>query len=69
MMTIGINKISERAANRKMFDVCNSTIEIIRRAPHHEFCPSVYKKESKILEKDPKVENVRGKLTSKSVSE
>lgn len=37
MITNGINKISDKAANRKMFDVWSSTSEIIRRAPHHEF--------------------------------
>lgn len=37
IITNGINKISDKAANRKMFDVWSSTSEIMRRAPHHEF--------------------------------
>lgn len=41
MMAIGISKISEKATKRRIFDVCNSTMEISRRAPHHEFWPKV----------------------------
>lgn len=44
MMTSGINRISDSAAKRKIFDVWSSTSEIINRAPHHEFCPRVWKK-------------------------
>lgn len=39
----GISRISENEAKRKIFLVWNSTIEIKSRAPHHEFCPNVYK--------------------------
>lgn len=45
-MTSGINKISDSAAKRKIFDVWSSTSEIINRAPHHEFCPSCCKKKT-----------------------
>lgn len=43
MITRGIKKISEKAAKRRMFRVWNSTSEMRRRAPHHEFCPRVCK--------------------------
>lgn len=35
----GIMKISENAAAFKIFVAWNSTNEIRKRAPHHEFCP------------------------------
>lgn len=38
----GARAISENATNRKIFVVCNSTSEMSKRAPHHEFWPSVY---------------------------
>lgn len=41
MMAIGINAISEKATKRRIFDVCNSTMEMSSRAPHHEFWPNV----------------------------
>lgn len=44
MMAIGIKKISEKATKRRIFDVCSSTMEISKRAPHHEFWPNVCKK-------------------------
>lgn len=37
----GIKKISQNAAKRRIFVVCNSTIEMSKRAPHHELWPSV----------------------------
>ena len=39
----GIIKISEKEAAFKIFAAWNSTNEIRKRAPHHEFWPIIYK--------------------------
>lgn len=53
MMAIGIKKISEKATKRRMFDVCNSTMEMSKRAPHHEFWPNVWKNNGKKSYQNP----------------
>lgn len=44
----GIRKISVNEINRSMFLDWNSTSEMARRAPHHEFCPKVYKRDKDV---------------------
>ena len=43
----GIIKISEKEAAFKIFAAWNSTNEIRKRAPHHEFWPIIYKEKNK----------------------
>lgn len=72
MMTSGINRISDSAAKRKIFDVWSSTSEIINRAPHHEFWPSCYKtkrKSSILWSNVPIFSSIQSTLTSNNVSE
>lgn len=42
IINIGINTISTEAIKPKIILDCNSTKDIKSRAPHHEFCPSVW---------------------------
>ncbi len=45
MMQIGIKKISENDTNLNMFLVWSSTSDISSLAPHHEFCPIVWRRQ------------------------
>jgi hypothetical protein len=45
----GIIMISVKAMSLRMFKDWNSTSEMSRRAPHHEFWPMVWKKNDRIV--------------------